>query len=185
MSTFGEGRVELRTLLLGALGCNVAWGLIDAIFYLMSCLTERGHKIQLMRELKESQRISELKQILSGVLPEGLNEWLRPEDYRRLQAEIRNLNLSSPGGGLKREDIQGATGVFLLVFFSTFPVIVPFLIFEDAHLALRCSNVIAVGLLFAAGFKLGKYAGTRPIFMGLWMVLLGMGLVGLCIALGG
>ncbi|HEX5667001.1 MAG TPA: hypothetical protein VFX71_09210 [Hyphomicrobium sp.] len=28
-------------MLIGAIGCNLAWGLIDAVMYLMSCLTER------------------------------------------------------------------------------------------------------------------------------------------------
>jgi hypothetical protein len=29
-------------MLIGALGCNLAWGIIDAVFYLMGTLSERG-----------------------------------------------------------------------------------------------------------------------------------------------
>ncbi len=39
--SFAEaGRGEVRKMLIGALGCNLAWGVIDAVFYLMSCLRE-------------------------------------------------------------------------------------------------------------------------------------------------
>ena len=34
-----DGREEIRTLLFGALGCNVAWGLVDAVMYVLSDLT--------------------------------------------------------------------------------------------------------------------------------------------------
>ena len=34
-SVAGAGREEVRELLMGALGCNVAWGFIDATLYLM------------------------------------------------------------------------------------------------------------------------------------------------------
>ena len=34
-SVAGAGREEVRTMLVGALGCNLAWGMIDAVFYLM------------------------------------------------------------------------------------------------------------------------------------------------------
>jgi len=42
LSAATAGRDEVRTLLAGALGCNVAWGLVDAVMYLMTALTERG-----------------------------------------------------------------------------------------------------------------------------------------------
>jgi len=31
-SVAGAGREEVRSMLIGALGCNLAWGLIDAVF---------------------------------------------------------------------------------------------------------------------------------------------------------
>ena len=41
LSVVGAGREDVRTMLVGALGCNLAWGLIDAVFYLMGCLAEK------------------------------------------------------------------------------------------------------------------------------------------------
>ena len=37
------GRAEVRDLLIAGIGCNIAWGMIDAIVYLITTLAERGH----------------------------------------------------------------------------------------------------------------------------------------------
>ena len=41
LSVAKSGNGEVRTMLAGALGCNIAWGLIDAIMYLMAGLAEK------------------------------------------------------------------------------------------------------------------------------------------------
>ena len=52
--TLGAGieladREETRALLIAALGCNTAWGIIDAALYLMSRLSERGRIHRLVK----------------------------------------------------------------------------------------------------------------------------------------
>ena len=86
---------------------------------------------------------------------------------------------------LTRSDWLGALGICLLSFLSTFPVVIPFLLFAEARLALRVSNAVAIAMLFLCGFMLGRYAGFRPVAMGLSVVALGGALVGVAIALGG
>ena len=41
LSIAAAGRSEVRTILFAALGCNLAWGLVDAVMYLVRTLTER------------------------------------------------------------------------------------------------------------------------------------------------
>ena len=36
----GQGQGQIRTLLYGAIGCNIAWGFIDAIMFLMAALSD-------------------------------------------------------------------------------------------------------------------------------------------------
>jgi VIT1/CCC1 family predicted Fe2+/Mn2+ transporter len=86
---------------------------------------------------------------------------------------------------LTREDWLGALGVFLLVFLSTFPVVIPFLVFRDAQIAIRVSNAIALAMLFATGYRLGLHGGYHPWRTGLSIMLLGVVLVAIAIALGG
>ena len=45
LSISGVGHDTVRTMLIGALGCNLAWGLIDGVFYLMGCLTEKARAL--------------------------------------------------------------------------------------------------------------------------------------------
>ena len=73
----------------------------------------------------------------------------------------------------------------LLVFLSTFPVVIPFIFMREAVPALRVSNAVAIAMLFLLGHSLARYAGTSPWRTGLWLVGLGVVLVGLTIALGG
>ena len=47
-------RFQIRTMLIAALGCNVAWGIIDAGMYLMARLIERGSNSRLLREIREA-----------------------------------------------------------------------------------------------------------------------------------
>jgi VIT1/CCC1 family predicted Fe2+/Mn2+ transporter len=63
--------------------------------------------------------------------------------------------------------------------------VIPFLLFDDVQRALVMSNSVAIVMLFAAGFSLARYGGLRPWATGLSMVVLGLGLVGIAIALGG
>ena len=43
-------------MLIAALGCNLAWGIIDAVFYLMGCLSEQGHNILALRARAQDRR---------------------------------------------------------------------------------------------------------------------------------
>ena len=185
LSAAQSGRQEVRTMLIGALGCNLAWGIIDAIFYLMNVLGARGHGLVGLRGLRETTDPAEARAVIEEALPPVVVSVLEPADYERIRqrlATIRELPARAP---LHRDDFRGALGVFLLVFLSTFPVTIPFLVMRDAMLAVRISNAIAVVLLFVGGYKLGKFSGFHPWRTGLAMVGIGIVLVGLTIALGG
>ncbi|HJR29401.1 MAG TPA: hypothetical protein VJ889_11850, partial [Pseudomonas sp.] len=41
-----------RTMMLAALGCNLAWGLADAVMYLLRALVERTRRIKLYLALR-------------------------------------------------------------------------------------------------------------------------------------
>ena len=49
LSVAEADRAEVRTMLIGALGCNLAWGIIDGILYLMGCLSDQGRGIRSLR----------------------------------------------------------------------------------------------------------------------------------------
>ncbi len=45
LSAATAGREEIRTMMFAALGCNLAWGLVDAVMYLIRTLTERARNL--------------------------------------------------------------------------------------------------------------------------------------------
>ncbi len=99
----------------------------------------------------------------------------------------RLVQLPEPSAvvSLNRDDFVGAVRVFLLVFLSTFPVVIPFFVIPQVALALRASNAVAIAMMFATGWSLGRYTGRSGSRTGFAMVALGVVLVGITIALGG
>ena len=61
--------------------------------------------------------------------------------------------------------------MFLLVFLSLLPVAVPFIFTSSGLLATRVSNVIALVLLFLAGYSFGRFSNDNPWRAGLAMVI--------------
>jgi len=172
-------------MLIGALGCNLAWGIIDAVMYLVSLLAERGRGLALLRRVRRTTNPETAHQIISESLPPVLASVLTPQDLDSLRERLRQVPDPAERSRLTGRDFIGAAAVCLLVFFSTMPVIVPFIILHDAPRALRISNGIAVAMMFLCGWRLGRYGGRRPWLMGIGMALIGSVLVAITIALGG
>lgn len=179
------GREEIRTILIGAISCNIAWGLVDAVMYLMSSITERGRGILTLKALRNAADRQTAERILRDALPPVVGELMEPAELNALREKLNRLPEPPEGARLTKQDWIGAVAVFLLVFLSTFPVVVPFLFMHDALRALRFSNAIAVVMLFLTGYSLGRHAGSHPWKTGLSLVVLGIVLVAITMALGG
>ncbi len=185
ISVAEAGREDVRAMFIGAIGCNLAWGIIDAAFYLIACLTEHGRNAILLRNVQQSTDPAQARQTIADALPPRVAEALQPADLDRIHTHLKEVPPPPERPGLTGEDWRGAVGVFLLVFLSTLPVVVPFMFMHEAHFALRISNGIAIAMLFGAGHMLAGYAGMRRVRTGLAMVAIGAALVALTIALGG
>ena len=185
LSVATADRAEVRTVLIGAIGCNIAWGLIDAIMYLMACLTERGAEVRAFRALRLARSRTHAHQVIRNQLPPIVADELQPEQFDRIRARIMDTQPKHLAPRLRAEDWRGAAGVFLIVVAATFPVIVPFLFMRDVAVAMRISDAIAVGMLAIIGFAYGKASGITPWWTSAAMVLIGAVLVGITMALGG
>ena len=185
LSIAEAGRDDVHAMLIGALGCNLAWGVIDAIFYLMSSLAESARSVEIHRAVVQATDPREARRLITEALPPVLVSVLAPEELERASQRLRALPEPSDRARLSVADWRGACGVFLLVFLSTFPVAVPFLVMQNAAAAMRVSNAVAVVMLFAAGVAYGRLVGRSSLAFGCSMVALGSVLVALTIALGG
>ena len=144
--TLHDGGASARELLVAALGCNVAWGIIDGGMYVMGAMLERG---------------------------------------RHARAQHATPHTPAPPTRLERDDVMGGVACFLLVVLSVVPVVLPFVFLDDARLALRVSNALLVGLLFATGYQWARHANTRPWLTAFVFMAIGLVLVGVAVALGG
>jgi len=179
------GRDDVRTMLIGALGCNLAWGLVDAVMYVLGSLFERGRgRAILLAVRSKSETADAARALVSDSVPSVVASVLRPSELDFVRERLAQVP-EPPRPRLTGEDFLGALGVFLLVFLSTFPVALPFLLMSDAHLALRISNAIGVVLLFLCGWAMGRYSGLNAFLCGLAMAGIGAALVATTMALGG
>lgn len=179
------GVVDAHAIVFAALGCNLAWGLIDAITYAMGRLTERGHDSVLVEAARNPVDPTEARRIIAESLPSPIASQLPEKELEVLRQSLLQLTEVPADPRPTKEDWLGALGVFLLVFLSTFPVVLPFMTVKDAHVALRVSYGAAVTMLYLSGYGLGRYAGYRPWKVGVAVTLIGLAMVGITIALGG
>jgi hypothetical protein len=185
LSIAEAGREDIRTMLIGALGCNLAWGIIDGVLYLMGCLAEKGKGLLTLRAVRKAADPQKAQRLITGALPPLVASILKPEELEAMRQRLKALPEPPARVRLGNDEWLGALGVFLLVFLSTFPVVVPFIFMKNAWLALRVSNAIAIAMLFLTGWAFGRITGRRPWVLGVSMVILGGILVGLTMALGG
>jgi VIT1/CCC1 family predicted Fe2+/Mn2+ transporter len=178
-------RNEIRAMLIGALGCNLAWGIIDAVFYLMSSLAEKSRNRVTLLAVRNAADPEQAQQLIRDALPPIVESLLRAVEVETIRQRLLQLPELPRRIRLGARDWRGALGVFLLVFLSTFPVAAPFVFMRNTALAVKVSNGIAILMLFFTGMAYGKSAGRAPWLFGIGMVVLGVILVGLTMALGG
>ena len=171
-------------MILGALGCNLAWGIIDAGLYLMGSLDERAREFQTLRRVRRAS-VSEALHAIEDALPASVASVLSHSELESLRLKLAQLPDPPARPSLTKGDALGALSICLWVFGSTFPVVIPFLFTENAIMALRISNAVAIALLFLCGYAFGRCTGFHPWLTGLLMIAIGGTLVGICIALGG
>lgn len=184
-SVADAGREQVRGMLIGALGCNLAWGIIDAVFYLMGNFNSFGRGILRLRTIRQVTNPAEAHQIIAHALPAVLVSVLSVSDLESMREKLNSLTELPSRPQLTKQDWLAALGVFLIILLPTILVVAPFAFTSDARLALRISNGIAILLLFLSGYAFGRYSGHRPFALGIGMVLLGSIMVAITIALGG
>jgi hypothetical protein len=182
-----EGPDAVRELLAATIGCNIAWGIIDGVFFVSGQVFERGRLARVGQIIRRAESEDAAAAIVAGEFDELLGPVVPAQDREDLwRSMARHVRASAPQPpAVRRTDISGAFASFCLVFVSSVPAALPFLVIDDAWIALRVSNAILIGLLFLVGYHWSKYTTLSPWRSGLTMTVAGLALVALAIALGG
>jgi VIT1/CCC1 family predicted Fe2+/Mn2+ transporter len=174
-------------ILIAAIGCNLAWGIIDAFLYVLGCLYERRRLANLIAQVRSSADDSKSLAAIRSEMENELSQLADPSARENLYSSI--VAAARAGAmedlGLTRDDVRAAAVVFLIVLSTAIPAALPFLAIDDGYTALRASNLLLIAALFVVGHQWGKHVGVRPLQAGLLIMGIGVVLVLIAIPLGG
>jgi len=190
MSAATSGRQEVHTMFIAALGCNFAWGFVDAVMYLVRTATDRGRSLTFMRAVQAAGDPATGRALVGRRLRERFvlrtsANLISSSEIEAIRARIMALPPTPRRAALEREDLLAGVTIFVIVVAATLPVVLPFAFIADVSVAKHISRAIAVTMLFFGGLALGRYAGYGSWQAGLTMAGLGTGLVIVINALGG
>jgi hypothetical protein len=180
-----SGEAQIRSMFIAALGCNLAWGLVDAVMYLVRTVTDRGRHLTLVRSVRKAPDAERGRGIIAQSISRNLAVLVSPTELEAIRGRIVALPTLPARQKLDRGDLLAALAIFLIVVASTFPVVLPFAFIQDIGTAKNVSRAIALAMLFFGGLALGRYAGYGSLKVGFMMAGLGTALVGAINALGG
>ena len=185
VSVTEAGREDIRAMLAAALGCNLAWGLVDAVMYLVRTVADRGRQITLIRAVRAAPDAASGQRVIQDSLSKVAAGLVSETEIEAIRGRVVALASVPARPTLKSDDYLAAVAVFLWVVVSTFPVVLPFVLIADVGTAKNVSRGIALVMLFVGGLALGRYAGYGSWKVGLMMTGLGAAIVAAIQALGG
>ncbi len=180
----GAGRAEVREMFVTALGCNLAWGLVDAVMYLVRTVADRGRQLTLVRSVKAADAEGG-RRLVEDSLSQAVEGLVSQPELEAIRGRIAAMTSLPSRPKLTGDDLLAALAIFLIVVGATFPVVVPFLLIQDIEVALPVSRGVSLLMLFLGGLALGRFAGYGSWKVGFMMAGLGTALVAAIIALGG
>lgn len=185
VSVAEAGHAEIRNMLTAALGCNLAWGLVDAVMYLVRTITDRGRSLTLVRSVRGAADAETGRKLIENSLSRTVVDLVSTAEVEAIRGRMLALTSLPARPRLEGGDLLAALAIFLIVVVSTFPVVLPFVFIQDVGTAKVVSRAIALAMLFLGGLALGRHAGYGSWKVGLMMTGLGTALVGAVMALGG
>ena len=185
VSVATAGRQQIHTMFAAALGCNLGWGLVDAVMYLVKTIIDRGHSLTLVRSVRAAADAEAGRKLIERSLPPSVASLVSTAELEELRGRVLALPSVAQRPSLGRDDLLAALGICLIVVAATLPVVLPYALIGDVGAAKIVSRAIGLAMLFFGGLAFGRYAGYGTWRAGVIMVALGTGLVGAIMALGG
>mgnify|MGYP006188356141 FL=1 len=107
LSVATAGREDARLMLIAALGCNLAWGLADAVIYLLRTWTERTRSRTLLARLQAGD-INQGRRLIADTLPERIGLALDEDGLEMLRGRLLRDAARSLPARLGLDDFKAA-----------------------------------------------------------------------------
>jgi VIT1/CCC1 family predicted Fe2+/Mn2+ transporter len=177
------------TLMVAAIGCNLAWGIVDGVMYVVTSLFSRSRSSYILRLIRHAPDANVARAVIARRLGKDMGDLLRPDELMQLAGlvydGVERIKEERIRTRLTGDDVLGGFATFVAEFISTFPAVLPFLFISNWLIALRLSNLLTVITLFVVGYNLARYNGGNKWLLGLSLMIVGIVLVAITIALGG
>lgn len=183
-----HGGLGVHQLLITAVGCNLAWGIIDGVMFVIISLTERNGQSRFIESVQRAPNatvaLSLIRAEVEPTLAPIVDQASREKLYQATHVHLRNAVV--PAHHITRKDIIGGALCAGLVMSSCIPAVVPFFVFHDSPLlALRVSNGLLLITLFFVGLSWGQHMQINRWLAGAGLLVIGLALVGVAILFGG
>jgi len=119
-SIINSDRIEIRDMLISAIGCNIAWGMVDAVMYLLMTITEKSRGLNIFHFVRNTRDHNRAQKFISDALPPVIASVMQPHELETLRKKLMLIPEEPSAGRLKFKDFKTAAGIFTLVFLSTF-----------------------------------------------------------------
>ena len=184
--TIARDQQPSSTILFVALGASVAWGMVDAVVYVLTGLHKRNHQVRVVSRVKKRQKSDAIRQI-DDELEDSLIGVLDKKERDRIAEQVfATMQDATPlRQGVTKDDVLGGIASFLISFIIVLPPLMPFILNLPLDYGIRLSNVIAVAMLFIVGYVSGGLGGMNRIRWALTITVLGVVIVLVTILLGG
>jgi len=100
-------RAEVRTMFIGALGCNTVWGIIDGVLYLMGCLNDKGRGLMIFRAVRRAADPQTAHHLIADALPSVVAAVLEPAELEAVRLRLRQLPEPPNRARLHKDDWLG------------------------------------------------------------------------------
>jgi VIT1/CCC1 family predicted Fe2+/Mn2+ transporter len=183
----GQEEPDSRDLFLGILGCNTAWALVDGVMYVLAALFERSRFARIARDVQAAKSREAADEIVGELMDEKLYALSTDEERRRFRAWAFEAAHRAPPETLRvrAADLLGGVAVAAIILMATAPMLVPYLVVADPHVAARISHGVGLAMLFVVGARWGRLSGVGAVRVGVGVSLVGGALVLATVLLGG
>ena len=100
-------------MLIGALGCNLAWGIVDGGLYLLARINDRGGKILTLRAIRQAPDPETARRVIADALPPELAAVLPPEQLELMRQKLQQLPEPSARSGADEARLDRSAGSLL------------------------------------------------------------------------
>ena len=110
VSVTEAGREDIRAMLAAALGCNLAWGLVDAVMYLVRTVADRGRQITLIRAVRAAPDAASGQRVIQDSLSKVAAGLVSETEIEAIRGRVVALASVPARPTLKSDDYLAAAG---------------------------------------------------------------------------